>query len=250
VFCKTETKEKMSYNILLDSTSQPFGLAPLLSSWEGTIYSTLVKELEELQDQGFWQSKDGAGLRAQSLSSKLRNKVFSPMRMRLAESRNFNTSMEPNEVSRRTESHADISEGSTGRGRSLPSEGNVHSSCFAEPAKPRQARRKSAPSAPKRKSSRGRKDEAEASASIASAVTNIPTFLKPGEDIDYDNACIIYEKFWSDCQDCYILKNNPKKKLDIFQMENAPNDWTIRAMEPHGVDAMKNYLINMPDKSA
>ena len=239
----------------MDSTSQFFSLAPLLTSLENTIFMPMIKDLEELQDQKFWETAQGLPLRAKALTSKLRTKVFQSMTMRIAETRNFSTSMEPGEVSVRTESQPDISQGSTGR-RIARASGSTHrASRLGEAAKPRQPRRSAAPATERPNPVRGQHRRApvaqnEVEVSIASALTNIPAELRPGDSIDYENATVIYEKFWAECQECFVFENQAKREIDINQMSNAPIDWTNRAMEPTGVESMKNYLVNMSDKSA
>jgi hypothetical protein len=126
---------------------------------------------------------------------------------------------------------------------------------LGEAAKPRQRRRSAAPGTQRQNPMRGQNQRApdaqdEMEVSIASALTNIPAELRPGDSIDYENATVIYEKFWAECQDCFVFENQAKREIDINQMSNAPIDWTIRAMEQKGVESIKNYLINMPDKSA
>ena len=100
--CESHTSPKFSYSVLLDTTSVFFYLGPLQTSLEGTIFSALLKDLEELQDQGFWLTEAGQPLRAKALTKKLQNKVFQPMTYRLAETRKFSTLMEPVKVSLRT----------------------------------------------------------------------------------------------------------------------------------------------------
>jgi hypothetical protein len=62
--CQSYTAEKFIYSILMDSTSQFFSLAPLLTSLENTIFMPMIKDLEELQDQKFWEIAQGLPLRA------------------------------------------------------------------------------------------------------------------------------------------------------------------------------------------
>ena len=40
-----------------------------------------------------------------------------------------------------------------------------------------------------------------------------------------------------------------KHEVNIDQLERAPEDWTIRAYEEHGMQKLRHYLINMPDRS-
>ena len=37
--------------------------------------------------------------------------------------------------------------------------------------------------------------------------------------------------------------------MHIDQLERAPEDWTVRAYEEHGMQKLRHYLINVPDRS-
>ena len=37
--------------------------------------------------------------------------------------------------------------------------------------------------------------------------------------------------------------------MHIDQLERAPADWTVGAYEEHGMEKLRHYLINMPDRS-
>lgn len=63
--------------------------------------------------------------------------------------------------------------------------------------------------------------------SIASALTDVPAELTLGEDVDYGDAQKIYEKFWTECQDCFVFETVTKYKINISKLEPAPADWTI-----------------------
>jgi hypothetical protein len=83
--------------------------------------------------------------------------------------------------------------------------------------------------------------------SIASALTDVPAELTPGEDIDYSDAQKTYKKLWTECQDCFMFDTDTKYEIDVSKMTPAPSDWTIRAYEEKGMESLRHYLINMPD---
>ena len=37
--------------------------------------------------------------------------------------------------------------------------------------------------------------------------------------------------------------------MHIDQLDRAPEDWTVRAYEEHGMQKLRHFLINMPDKT-
>ena len=87
---------------------------------------------------------------------------------------------------------------------------------------------------------------------LNSAVEALPKEHKVGEAFNFDNANQIYQNFFSECQDAFVFKTEgqPKKILvDVTKCKNAPVEWMIRAYEKHGMEEMKNYLINMPDRT-
>ena len=84
---------------------------------------------------------------------------------------------------------------------------------------------------------------------MASAITQIPAKLEPGQEFDYAKVTNIYNKFWMKCQHCFVFGVDEKHKVNIDHLECAPVDWTVRAYEDHGMEKLRHYLINMPDRS-
>ena len=89
----------------------------------------------------------------------------------------------------------------------------------------------------------------ESEISIASALTEIPKVRQSGEVADYTSTTDIFEKYWTDCQDCYLFDISLKKELEVNQLMPAPEDWTIRAFEQKGMEVVRDYLLEMPDKT-
>lgn len=88
--------------------------------------------------------------------------------------------------------------------------------------------------------------------SLNSVLGELPKVNKVGEVLDFDNANLIYQNFFADCQDEFVFKTNgqPKKfSVDVTRCKPAPAHWTIRAYEKRGMEEMKNYLVNMPDRT-
>ena len=88
-----------------------------------------------------------------------------------------------------------------------------------------------------------------AEGSIASAVTDIPSTLEPGEKTDYNETKTMYEKFWSEYQDCFVFEVDKKFSININQMYRAPKDWTIHEFEEQGMNNTLHFLCRMPDPS-
>jgi hypothetical protein len=88
-----------------------------------------------------------------------------------------------------------------------------------------------------------------AEVSTASAITEVPSSLEPGKKTDYNETKTMYEKFWTECQDCFVFEVDRKFSISIDQMQRAPKDWTIREYEEHGMKETLHYLCHMPDPS-
>jgi hypothetical protein len=85
--------------------------------------------------------------------------------------------------------------------------------------------------------------------STTSAITEVPSSLELGEKTDYNETKTMYEKFWSECQDCFVFEVDKKFSISIDQMVRAPKDWTIREYEEQGMNETLHYLCHMPDPS-
>ena len=84
---------------------------------------------------------------------------------------------------------------------------------------------------------------------MASAITQVPAELELGQEFDYAKIANIYNKFWTECQSCFIFGVDEKHDVHIDQLERALADSTARAYEEHGMEKLHHYLINMLDKS-
>jgi hypothetical protein len=60
--------------------------------------------------------------------------------------------------------------------------------------------------------------------STASAITEVPSSLEPGEKTDYNETKTMYEKFWTECQDCFVFEVDRKFSISIDQMQRAPKN--------------------------
>jgi hypothetical protein len=85
--------------------------------------------------------------------------------------------------------------------------------------------------------------------STSSAITEIPSSLEPSEKTDYNETKIMYKKFWTECQDCFVFEVDKKFSISIDQMVRAPKDWTIWEYEEQGMNKTLHYLCHMLDPS-
>jgi hypothetical protein len=54
--------------------------------------------------------------------------------------------------------------------------------------------------------------------SAASAITKVPSSLKPSEKTDYNETKTMYKKVWTECQDCFVFEVDRKYSISIDQM--------------------------------
>ena len=92
--------------------------------------------------------------------------------------------------------------------------------------------------------------QAQPEASTASALTEVPVELEDGDEADLEVIKKIYEKFWMECQRCFIFEINEKWEVRIDQLDFALLDWTIRAYKERRMEQMCHYFLNMPDRTA
>ena len=89
-----------------------------------------------------------------------------------------------------------------------------------------------------------------AKASLADAMSKVPSSYEPRKKADFKHINKVYKKFWSKCEDTYIFGVDAKNELSIDRMVGAPAEYNIRSREDKLVDAMVIYLLNLPDRKA
>ena len=89
-----------------------------------------------------------------------------------------------------------------------------------------------------------------AEASLANAMSKVPSSYEPQKKVDFKHINEVYKKFWSECEDAYIFGVDAKEELSIDRMVDAPAEYNIRSREDKLVDAMVIYLLNLPDRKA
>jgi hypothetical protein len=60
--------------------------------------------------------------------------------------------------------------------------------------------------------------------STTSGVIEVPLDLELGGKTDYLEMKTMYEKFWTECQECFVWNVDTKYAISIDQMERAPKD--------------------------
>ncbi len=246
---QSTTGSEFKYSVLLDCTCQHFSIVPFLNSINNTLFEAMKADIEKQQDMKQWTSKDGFPLRAKALSARLQSLLHS-IELQVLKNANRETVMRGSEVSRRAVSRS-MSPGSISKrthSDPRPSRANPRRSESAVGAVSKRQRRGAAPETSTRRRQKPLVP-AEPEMSINSALTEIPTEVRPGEQADYTSTTDIFEKYWTDCQDCYLFDSSVKKELEVNQLVPAPEDWTIRAFEQRGMEVIKKYLLEMPDKT-
>ena len=64
-------------------------------------------------------------------------------------------------------------------------------------------------------------------ASTTFALIEVLVELKDGNEVDLDAIRMIYERFWMECQRCYIFEMDEKREVRINQLDFAYLDLTI-----------------------
>ena len=91
-----------------------------------------------------------------------------------------------------------------------------------------------------------------AEASLADAMSKVPSSYEPQKKADFKHINEVYKKFWFECEDAYIYKVDAKNELSIDRMVDAPVEYNIWSREDKLVDAMvittrKNTVRNSID---
>ena len=246
IHCETTASPPYFFTICVNNSASSFSTLYFLRSLNDLVYKPLMKEVEREIDNKAWQSKDSQPLRARPVVGKVRrllqsiatmtaaNQVVASAIMPLTLNRGRNTHCASedsacNVLSQRlTVTRAELS--TNHRNSKRPSSAIT-----------------STPSASQRKCANV---QGLPEASTTSAITQVPSELEPGQEFDYAEIANIYNKFWTECQSCFVFGVEEKHEVNIDQLERAPEDWTVRAYEEHGMEKLKHYLINMPDRTA
>ncbi|KAG0596341.1 hypothetical protein M758_UG245100 [Ceratodon purpureus] len=253
ILCSTTGANPYLFSIVVDVAENLFDPISLMESLSNSPFEEIVSTMrQEILDMK-WATKDGRTLGAKSLAWKLRN-VVCTLALRATEAKvKQNLGKSQVDVSGVTATGSQMGSQQTGRSRGraiVPSQSRGASATPTphSPLKKKGLEKKTEKPKPKKDLLLSAEDLAT---SLNSVLGELPKVNKAGEILDFDNANRIYQNFFSDCQDEFVFKTNgqPKKlSVDVTRCKPAPAAWTIRAYEKRGMEEMKNYLVNMPDR--
>ncbi|KAG0556428.1 hypothetical protein KC19_11G053000, partial [Ceratodon purpureus] len=253
ILCSSTGANPYLFSIVVDVAENLFDPISLMESLSNSPFEEIVSTMrQEILDKK-WATKDGRTLGAKSLAWKLRN-VVCTLALRATEAKvKQNLGKSQVDVSGVTATGSQMGSQQTGRSRGraiVPSQSRGASATPTphSPLKKKGLEKKTDKPKPKKDLLLSAEDLAT---SLNSVLGELPKVNKAGEILDFDNANRIYQNFFSDCQDEFVFKTNgqPKKfSVDVTRCKPAPAAWTIRAYEKRGMEEMKNYLVNMPDR--
>lgn len=232
------------FTIVVDNRIHPFHVAEFIDSLQNSEYEKLISEMEKLHNEGYWRGKDNGPLKAKAVANKVQQILVSLDQLTAI---NKAVAIEKKEAARSMTPFASQGSVRTGSGR-------VGSRPTPEPATQRklrpQAKRAQAEMNPTPSGSRAKRAKLQVDDSLASALTAVPRDRNPGEEIDYTESTNNFKNFWTECTECYVLdKVDDKVQISIDKLERAPDTWTIRAFEEKGMNNLKHYYLELPDKN-
>ena len=231
IHCETTSSPPYFFTICVDNLASSFSTLYFLRSLNGSVYEPLMKEVEREIDNKAWQAKDGHPLRARPVVVKVRRLLQSIATMTAA-TKAVASAITPITLSR----GRNIQGASEGSARNMLSQRLAATG--AEPSTNRRNSKRpnsavtSTPSASQRKRANV---QGLPEASTASTITQVPSELEPGQEFDYAEIANIYNKFWTECQSCFVFGVEEKHEVHIDQLKRAPEDWMVRAYEEHGM---------------
>ncbi|KAG0597317.1 hypothetical protein M758_UG327900, partial [Ceratodon purpureus] len=258
ILCSSMGTNPYLFSIVVDIAENLFDSISLMESLSNSPYDEIMTTMRQEVLDRKWAIKDGQTLPAKSIAWKLRN-VVSTLTLRATGAK----------VKQNLgKFHIDVS-GGTATGSQMGSQMGSQQTgrCRGRAIVPSQSRGASAtptPLSPLKKKGLEKKTDKpkpkkdlplsaeDLATSLNSVLVELPKVNKVGEVLDFDSANRIYQNFFADCQDEFVFKTNgqPKKfSVDVTRCKPAPAHWTIRAYEKRGMEEMKNYLVNMPDRT-
>ena len=235
--------------LILPSKQIPFTLSHFLESLEPTEYRGEIKHVEAKIDRGEYKEWDGSPAVRKRLCTKVNSLLqdFSVIGGKLEAQRAFAS---PRSVSREKRPPGP-SQGSLDTAGASPASGR------AKPRRPsasvgeRPTRKSPLASSLGRQLAGATSQVSEvAEASLADAMSKVPSSYEPQKKADFKHINAVYKKFWSECEDAYIFGVDAKREISIDQLVDAPAEYNIQSREDKLVDAMVIYLLNLPERKA
>ena len=208
IFCSSTRPDPYHFTIVIDTIKCLFSIVDCYESLQASNFDDVVKAVEEEIIEKKWQTKKGEALKAKPLAKKLRNIVGA---LSVA------AVVEKAKVSRPQK--GPLALGVTGIGSQVHSQASAQvqsglhtgsrSNVQKSPATSASPSKKHAPGA-KADTAQGSKknkllSEEELSTSLASAMSELPEAARHREVIDYNNVNVIFQKFFTECQDAFIF---------------------------------------------
>jgi hypothetical protein len=242
IHCVTTTEEPYMFTICVEYCRSPFDLTVFLKSLRNSEYVALMNETEDQVDKKEWLNKEGLPLGARGMASRVRQIIVS-LDIMTASNKIMSQQMRAVELTGNVTSQG----GSIGSALppTLVSGAQGAASTRSQVVVPSLSKRQK-PDEVLSQSKRMRLSR-PAEVSTASVITEVPSSLEPGEKTDYNETKTMYEKFWTECQDCFVFEVDRRFSISIDQMERAPKDWTIHEYEEHGMKETLYYLCHMLD---
>ena len=253
IFCSSTRPDLYHFTIVIDTIKCPFSIVDCFASLQASSFDNVVKALEEEIIEKKWQTKKDEALKAKPLAKKLRNVVGAlDVAAAVAKAKTSRPRKGPlasgiTGIKSQVHSQASIQVQISVQ-RSSRSNVQKSPTASASPSKKRAL-------GPKADAARGSKKnkllfKEELSTSLASAMSELPDAAHHGEVIDYNNVNVIFQNFFTECQDIFVF-DDPRQKieLDVMRLVNVPDAWTIRVVEERGMEDLKTYLMNMLDRT-
>ena len=237
------------FTLILSFKQIPFTLSHFLESLESTEYRGEIKHVEAKIDRGEYKERDETPAVGKRLCTKVNSLLqdFSVIRGKLEAQRAFAS---PRSVSRERRPPGPSQ-------RSVDTAGASPTSGKAKPRRPsasggERLTRKSPLASSSGQQSAGAASQVSevAEASLANAMSKVPSSYEPQKKADFKHINAVYKKFWSECEDAYVFGVDAKRELSINQLVDAPAEYNIRSREDKLVDAMVIYLLNLPERKA
>jgi hypothetical protein len=215
IHCKTTMEEPYFFTISVDYEKAPFYLPHFLQSMQNPWYESLMKEIEVQVYRKMWVNKEGLPFTARAMASKLRQ-VFLSIATMSALNKRVTEQMRSMDLTKQV-----MSQGGNQRS-ALP---NLHGIASIPQNTLTLRSRVIVPASSKRQpigalhaQSRKMKILGAGEMSMTSGVTKVPSDLEPDGQTDYLETKIMYKKFRTECQGCFVWNVDTKYKISIEQM--------------------------------
>ena len=216
IFCLSTRPDPYHFTGIIDTIKCPFSIVDCFASLQASSFDDVVKALEEEIIEKKWQTKKCEALKAKPLAKKLRNVVGAlGVAAVVAKAK----------ISR--PQNGPLASGVTGTGSQVHSQASIQVQTAVQRASWSNVQKSPTTSAsPSKKRALGPKVDVarrskknkllseELSTSLASAMSELPEAARHWEVIDYNNVNVIFQKFFTECQDAFVF-DDPRQKTEL-----------------------------------